>query len=188
MDCDIRKGALHEPLDLFREPGVTEMLHDGSSDPAGFISPTPVPNLHLLPTGRLNQGHSDVFLGPSLDALLEYARANYDCVIVDSAPVFAADDTTTLAPKMDAVLFVLRSGYTRARLARQALNALYQRQVNVLGLIVNRLNPHQRSYYYYKYAEYYADTGKRRSRRRRESERRPSATPQAEPPPVPASR
>ena len=59
---------------------------------------------------------------------------------------------------MDGVLFVVRGSFTRASLARQALELLYQRQAKVLGLIFNRVNPRSGSYYYYKYADYYKST------------------------------
>jgi hypothetical protein len=40
----------------------------------------------------------------------------------------------------------------------EALELLFQRQAPVLGLILNRSNPASRSYYFYKYAEYYSRT------------------------------
>jgi Mrp family chromosome partitioning ATPase len=76
-------------------------------------------------------------------------------VLIDSSPVFAADDAATLAPRVDGTLFVVRNRYSGARLAREALEILYQRQAKVLGLVFNRANASARSYYYYKYADYY---------------------------------
>ena len=81
-------------------------------------------------------------------------RERFDYVVIDSCPVFAADDATTLAPKADATLFVVRSKFSRARPVREALDLLYLRQTRVLGLVFNRADASARSYYYYKYAEY----------------------------------
>ena len=78
---------------------------------------------------------------------------------MDSIPVFAADDTTSLAPKMDAVLFVIRGSFTGTRTARRALELLYERQAKVLGLVYSRANAHSRGYEYYKYAAYYHSAG-----------------------------
>jgi Mrp family chromosome partitioning ATPase len=77
-------------------------------------------------------------------------------VLFDSAPVLAADDTANLAPKVDGTLFVIRAAYTSARLARNALDILYQRQVNVMGLVFNSVETRSREYYYFKYPEYYS--------------------------------
>ena len=70
--------------------------------------------------------------------------------------MFAADDSSTLAPKVDGTLFVVRSRFSHARAVREALELLFQRQAKVLGLVLNRSDASARSYYSYKYAEYYA--------------------------------
>jgi Mrp family chromosome partitioning ATPase len=57
---------------------------------------------------------------------------------------------------MDGTIFVVRADYTSSRLARAALDLLYQRQVKVIGLVFNAVRPTTLDYYYYKYQEYYA--------------------------------
>ena len=76
-------------------------------------------------------------------------------MLLDTVPVMAADDVTSLAPQVDGVLFVIRAVFTSARVARAALDSLYQRQVRVLGLIFNAVPPSSVDYYYYKYRDYY---------------------------------
>jgi Mrp family chromosome partitioning ATPase len=50
---------------------------------------------------------------------------------------------------------VVRSRHSSARAAREALELLAQRQARVLGVIFNGVDTSARSYYYYKYADYY---------------------------------
>ena len=69
--------------------------------------------------------------------------------------MLAADDTTSLAPKIDATLFVVRLSYTSARLTKKSLELLYNRQVNVPGVILNYVDTSLPEYYYYQYSEYY---------------------------------
>ena len=77
-------------------------------------------------------------------------------VLLISAPVMAADDVTSLAPRIDGVVFVVRSEHTSARVAHAALQLLYQRQVRVLGVVFNAVRPRSGDYYYYyKYKDYY---------------------------------
>jgi Mrp family chromosome partitioning ATPase len=111
--------------------------------------------LWLLPRGKTPRNSGELFLSERCDRLLARMREEYDCVILDSIPVFAADDTTSLAPKVDGVLFVMRNKFTSADTARHALELLYERQAKVLGLVFNRANSASRSYKYYKYAKYY---------------------------------
>jgi len=51
---------------------------------------------------------------------------------------------------VDGTLFVVRSRFTRASVAREALELLYARQAKVAGLIFNRADSASRSYNYYK--------------------------------------
>ncbi|MFL6541858.1 MAG: hypothetical protein ACJ8I9_01700, partial [Chthoniobacterales bacterium] len=45
--------------------------------------------------------------------------------------------------------------YTSARLTRKSLELLYNRQVNVPGVILNYVDTSLPEYYYYQYSEYY---------------------------------
>jgi capsular exopolysaccharide synthesis family protein len=154
VDCDLRRGVQHQLFDVPREPGLAELLTNGATL-RQFVVPTSVPNLTLLPCGNAGERCSELLLGEKCDRLLAQMRAEYDCVVVDSIPIFAADDTTSLAPKMDGVLFVIRGSYTGTRTARRALELLYERQAKVLGLVFNRADASARSYEYYKYTKYY---------------------------------
>jgi len=69
----------------------------------------------------------------------------------------AADDVTSLAPRVDGVIFVVRAECTSARVARTSLDMLYQRKARVLGLVFNSVRPSAGDYYYYyRYQDYYS--------------------------------
>jgi polysaccharide biosynthesis transport protein len=119
------------------------------------IVPTQYQNLFLLPRGKTLSQPSEHLLRDSTDALLQEMYHHYDYILIDSSPVLAADDTTSLAPKIDATLFVVRLAYTSARLTKKALELLYSRQVNVPGVILNFVDTSLPEYYYYQYSEYY---------------------------------
>jgi Mrp family chromosome partitioning ATPase len=118
--------------------------------------PTAVPTLFVLPRGKTLSQPSEHLLRDSTEALLTEIYQNYDYVIIDSSPVLAADDTTSLAPKIDATIFVVRLSYTSARLTKKALEGLYNRQVNIPGVILNFVDTSLPEYYYYQYSEYYS--------------------------------
>jgi polysaccharide biosynthesis transport protein len=154
VDADLRKGAVHRRFDLPAEPGLSEVLSQGLNWETA-VQATRINNLFLLPRGAFSTTSSELFLGEGTKAFLKDAAAKYDFVLLDTVPVMAADDVTSLAPQVDGVLFVLRALYTSARVARAALDALYQRQVRVLGLVFNAVPPSSVDYYYYKYRDYY---------------------------------
>jgi Mrp family chromosome partitioning ATPase len=93
-----------------------------------------------------------------LDQILTRLRQQFDYVLIDSSPLFAADDASCLAPKVDGTLFVVRRGHSSARAASEALDLLARRQARVLGVVFNGADASARGYYYYKYADYNTST------------------------------
>ena len=154
IDGDLRRGALREAFDVSSKLGFAEVLKQ-EVNWREVVVPTAYPTLSLLPRGKTLGQPSEHLLRESTDVLLRELYHNYDYIIIDSSPVLAADDTTSLAPKIDATLFVVRLSYTSARLTRKSLELLYNRQVNVPGVILNYVDTSLPEYYYYQYSEYY---------------------------------
>ncbi len=155
VDADLRKGVLHRRFKVENTTGFSEVLQQRTNWQAAVRS-TSVPNLWLIPSGSPTQNSSELFLQPGTRTVLQEMAAQYDYVIVDTPPVMAADDVTTLAPLTHGVVFVIRAQHTSARVARAALDLLYQRNVRVLGLVFNAVNPRTGEYYYYsRYKDYY---------------------------------
>jgi capsular exopolysaccharide synthesis family protein len=162
VDADLRRGHLHDMLGLQSEPGLVELLHQPDNVDQ-IIQKNSVQNFAFLARGKATGHSSDLFLGQAFDEVLARLREQYDYVLIDSSPVFAADDASTLAPRTDGTLFVVRGNYSTARLVREGLELLHQRQSNVLGVVFNRADTSARSYNYYKYAEYQGADGELRN-------------------------
>jgi capsular exopolysaccharide synthesis family protein len=155
VDADLRKGYIHERLKLQSKPGLSDLLRQ-PDDAGKYIQATDLAGFSFLSRGGITRNPGDLFLSPAFDQILARFREQYDYVLIDSCPVFAADDTSNIAPKADGTLFVVRSRFSHARVVREALELLFQRQARVLGLILNRADSGARSNYYYKYGEYYS--------------------------------
>ena len=154
IDGDLRRGAQREAFNISSNIGFSEVLQ-GTVNWQEVIMPTTYPSLFVLPRGSTLSQPSEHLLRDSTDRLLQEIYNHFDYIIIDSSPVLAADDTTSLAPKIDATLFVVRLSYTSARLTKKALELLYNRQVNVPGVILNYVDTSLPEYYYYQYSEYY---------------------------------
>jgi capsular exopolysaccharide synthesis family protein len=155
IDCDLRRGALREAFGITSKIGFSEVLKQ-EVNWREVVVPTAYETLFVLPRGKTLSQPSEHLLRDSTEALLKEIYQHYDYVIIDSSPVLAADDTTSLAPKIDATIFVVRLSYTSARLTKKALEGLYNRQVNVPGVILNFVDTSLPEYYYYQYSEYYS--------------------------------
>ena len=156
VDADLRKGNLHNRFNLkSADAGLFEALSQGT-DWRPSVKETGSLNLWLLPCGTNTQRLSELFVGQRMEQFLQDSKKEYDYVLMDTAPVMVADDVTSLAPRMEGVIFVIRAEVTSARVARAALNMLYQRKSRVLGLVFNSVRASASDYYYYyRYRDYY---------------------------------
>jgi succinoglycan biosynthesis transport protein ExoP len=137
VDGDMRKAKLHRHFGLASSPGLAEILI-GEIPSAAAINGTSIPNLSFLAAGCASAEPGELVLRSELNDFLSEVPSHFDYVIMDSPPVLAADDASTLAPSVDGVLYVVRGTYTSARMVREGLDALRQRHARVLGLIFNR--------------------------------------------------
>lgn len=153
-DCDLRRGGVNELFKSPVSPGLSEILR-GKTHWRDAVQETSTRNLDLLARGEVLDQTSELLLSKTADEMLKEMADEYDYVIFDSAPVLVADDTASFAPKADTVLFVVRMSSTMARLTGKALDLLYERQVNVGGVILNRSSTNLKEYTYYNYASYY---------------------------------
>src|SRR5437762_4940480 len=155
IDCDLRRGALREAFGISSKIGFSEVLKQ-EVNWREVVVPTAYETLFVLPRGKTLSQPSEHLLRESTEALLKEIYQHYDYIIIDSSPVLAADDTTSLAPKIDATIFVVRLCYTSARITKKSLVLLYGRQVNIPGVILNFVDTSLPEYYYYQYSEYYS--------------------------------
>ncbi len=154
VDGDQRRCSLNEKLKMPMEPGFSDVLTRKLKLSQAVLQ-TDIPSLWFLPRGTAIKNPGELFIGSPANDFLREVYDQYDFILIDTPPVLAADDTTSLAPKVDGVLFVVRGEFTSARLARQSLELLYNRHTRVLGLVYNRANLFLPEYSYYKYASYY---------------------------------
>jgi polysaccharide biosynthesis transport protein len=161
VDADLRRPSVHKTLHIRAGAGLTTVLA-GYAVPASVIIPSPqLPNLFLMPAGPPSPHPSELLSSSRMKDLLAQWRNMFDHVIIDSAPAVALTDAVRLSVEADAVLVVIRSAKTSKSALRRVSTMLAQVNANVLGIVINALDPTSQDlhdYYYYsgsKYAKYY---------------------------------
>jgi len=157
VDADMRKGVLHEDLAASHTPGLSELLSRQHAW-RDLLQKTPYPGLDYIPRGKSAPHVGELLISPAAELFVRETKEAYDYVIFDTPPVLAADDTPSLAPKMDGVIMVMRASYTSSRMTQSSLDILYHRQVNVLGMVFNFIDTNLPDYYHYQYYRSYYDT------------------------------
>jgi polysaccharide biosynthesis transport protein len=71
----------------------------------------------------------------SLQVLQE--NGNYDYILIDSASICSATETSLMASIISSVLFVVRPGVSQRYLFQKALNQLNQQKIKPMGIILN---------------------------------------------------
>lgn len=154
VDGDLRRGRLNRHFSVAGDPGIAECMK-GQATLDETISLTPIPNLSFLPRGKAMAGGAEPLPGARFSAIVDQLHDRFDYVIIDSCPVLAADDSSAMAPLVDAVFFVVRARFTSARLFIRSLKLLAVRGVSVRGLIYNCAEMGSSDYPYYQYKEYH---------------------------------
>jgi capsular exopolysaccharide synthesis family protein len=152
IDADLHRGVLHECFAAAESPGLAEVFA-GKCAWNSAVQTTPFPNLYLLPRGIAPRQSGNLFAKSS--QFLAESAGFYDYYIFDSAPVMMADDVLSLAPHADALMLVVRAGFTSGRIAKAALDLLRQRRVNIVGLVFNAVPASTGDYYSYRAKDYY---------------------------------
>lgn len=164
IDCDLRRRMLSKSTTDDVSAGLLEVLN-GETDLDSAIVRDDRSGLNVLGLSRAEFTPRDVFGTNSFKALLERVRAEYDLVVLDTAPVLAVADTLSIASQVDLVVFTTLWKRTPASVARAAVEALQSANATVLGGVLNgvdldaqaRYGYGNAGYYYKSYAKYYTD-------------------------------
>jgi capsular exopolysaccharide synthesis family protein len=156
VDADLRRGDTHNFFERTRDPGLSDVLA-GRLHWTEVLQDTPCASLHVIHTGKLPPNPGELLAGPVMSEFVAEARSRYDYVLIDCPPLTAIDDTFHMTSVGDGLLFVVRSGQTSMRFARNCLETVRQRGGSILGIILNGITA-DNPYYYYKnyYYSYYA--------------------------------
>ena len=155
IDGDMRRMTINDYFKIDKGPGLSDVLA-GTATFEDCVVAVRTEKFHYLRGGTVPPNPGELILGGRLQELLEQLRGQYHRVIIDSPPVLATDDTLSLCPYVDGVLFVVKAGHTSMRYARNSMAALHQRGARIFGVILNFIDTRSAHYYYnYYYSGYY---------------------------------
>lgn len=165
IDCDLRKPACHAVLDQKKfGTGIKEVLQEKAtlSDSVLRYKKT---NLYMLLARKGDRNTGDLITSDRMEALLDWARKNYDVVVLDLPPMSAASDAEGMTDLADACLLVVRQNVAMVPALNKAIGSLEGQRAKLLGCVLNnvyasRLTSGSRYGYgyghggYYKYGHY----------------------------------
>lgn len=119
-------------------------------------------NLHLMTSGISVPNPSELLSSTRFDELLEFARDNYDYIVIDSPPVLGLADAPVIGAKVDATILVVEANQLRTPAVRLTIERLGSSGTKILGILLSKYSAPTAGYmdyYSYSYGKASADYG-----------------------------
>ncbi|WP_424494674.1 GumC family protein [Salinimicrobium sp. GXAS 041] len=150
--------------------GVSDYLLNDDLKLQYLIGPS---NLHqkldVLSSGSIPPNPYELLKQDKVAHMFNEVEAMYDYIIVDTAPAMLVADTFLIAKFADAVLFLLRSGYTEKELLEFPLSSKEEGKLTNVSFVLNDMKPENLGYgrkYGYGYGEYKKSSWEKRKSRK----------------------
>ena len=166
VGLDIRKPGLNKVFNIpKKEHGITQYLTNTTANLMDFVQPSDInKNLFILPGGTVPPNPTELLARGGLEKAIETLKANFDYVILDTAPVGMVTDTLLIGRVADLSVYVCRADYTHTAEFTLINELAENNKLPNLCIAINGLDLNSRKYgYYYGYGKYgkYYGYGKR---------------------------
>jgi capsular exopolysaccharide synthesis family protein len=141
IDGDVRSPRLHEVFGLSNQFGLADLLEHPKHDPKLAPIPSGIDRLSILPVGTPTEMTKNLLHSPRMVDVLKLFEAEFDIVLIDTAPALHMRDARLLGSLADAVVLIVRAGQTSRDAASAVLDKFRQDSTPVLGVILNDWKP-----------------------------------------------
>jgi len=170
LDCDLRRPAVHQRLNLSRDGGITNyILASEGDDWRTYARATDLPSLYAITSGPLPPNPADVFGHERFQGLLKELRQHFDWIFIDSPPVVSLADAMILASLSDMVTFVVKHNENDREMIRRCVTNVRRVNPNIIGAVLNNVDIQSSRYYndyYYVGYYYYGESSPKKGRKR----------------------
>ncbi len=149
IDADMRNPTIHRMFSIPVKNGLSEILA-GLTDNI-TVSKTDVENLSVLTAGKIPPNPTELLSSSRMDKLLDFVKAHYDCVFIDTPPVNLVTDSTSFSSKATGYILVIKSVTTDIQEVKVTVSTLQHINANIVGFVLNNVNAKNKRYsLYYK--------------------------------------
>ncbi|MBI3408494.1 MAG: polysaccharide biosynthesis tyrosine autokinase [Planctomycetes bacterium] len=150
IDADLRKPSLHKIFNQPLGPGISELIL-GQAATKDVIRAGPVDGLSFIPAGQWSPMVLSNLSQQGLAGIVEELKAQFDFIVIDSAPVLAVADSLTIGQHVDGVIFSVLRDVSRLPAIFTAYERLIRLNIRILGAVVGGapLDSYGSTYKYY---------------------------------------
>lgn len=143
IDGDMRRPTVHKIFSTDNNGGLSEIILGVDKDAkySDYLRDTPNSNFKIITSGHVPLNPSELLSSIQFEKFINEMRNNFDCIFIDLPPIGVVSDAGIVAKHISGYLIVVRSGQTEYRTIDNAIESLNQTKANILGFILNEVNP-----------------------------------------------
>ncbi len=152
IDGDLRSASVANVLGVPTLPGLAECLEEEQAIEDHLFPVSPLA-FDLLQAGAAKRNPAELLQRPRLQEVARNIASKYEWVVIDTPPITPFVDAQCLAAAADAVVVVVRVGFTSRDSVTRTIESL--KDVYVAGIVLNGDDTEHSPYYKY-YSRYRA--------------------------------
>ena len=150
LELDLHKPRIQKALGMNADIGIsTFMVGENTLDE--IVKPTVVKNLYTILSGPIPPNPSDLVLSEKLKELIDYAKANFDFVLIDTPPIGMLADAAYLMQYSDINLMVLNTKFANSQVLSLFHKLSQDNDIKNVYLVLNGVKRKRSRYYYSRY-------------------------------------
>ncbi|WP_413738004.1 tyrosine-protein kinase Wzc [Sodalis sp. RH21] len=159
VDCDLRKGYMHNIMGASNSSGLAEILSEQKVTNDVLVK-TKITNLDFISRGKAPPNPSELLMHENFAKVLLWASENYDYVMVDTPPILAVTDAAIIGRHSGTNMMVTRFEKDTVKEVEYSIKRFEQNGVHIKGVILNAIVKRNNAYSGYDYYQYEYKTTK----------------------------
>jgi len=135
IDADFRRSTIARQLGLATEPSLAEVLASERPFTDCLLRAQQVPNLYIMTAGATTVNPVELLDSARWRALIEFARVEFEYVVIDSPPIGAVADYELIQAVCDGAILVARPDHSDRQTCFRALDVIGRDKM--LGVVLN---------------------------------------------------
>ena len=156
IDGDIRRSVLVTRYQLKEKVNGLSQYLCGQKNLEDVIYDTSVENMSMIFAGPYSPNPAELLEEKLFTSLLEYARGEFDYIMIDTPPMANLIDGAIVARQCDGAVMVIESGAISYKVEQRVKAQLEKSGCRILGVVLNKVDVRVQGYYgtYGKYGKY----------------------------------
>jgi capsular exopolysaccharide synthesis family protein len=136
IEGDMRKPKLSNLFGNNNNVGLSSYLQD-KNDFLDIIIKTATPNLFFVPSGDIPPNPTELLETEKFKKFIENAKADYDYIILDNAPIALVPDGLLTSQHVDLNVFIIRLNYTRKNEIKELNKTIALNNIKNAIIVIN---------------------------------------------------